>query len=752
MIRRALHLGCWTDLGAKWLMRAFIALGLLSFPALIAQAAFEDTGTGARPTALAGTYASQADDVLSLMYNPAGLARLEEKELTSEYSRLYAGLSDGSNLSQYFLGYGQPIRTGGTLALGWKQFSLDDLYKERTFALGYGEWVTSRVAAGFTLKQLHLSYGVPSMSVDDAGNITGGAPSLFARNGASKTTYSADLGTLVKLRETTTLGIALQDINQPNIALSPDDEDVVPLTIRTAISQALPRRLTLGLGLTVRESQPGSKDQTWAASAEKWWATDTFGDLGLRGSYAHGSRQFRQMVMGAGYRFSRIQLDYAFIFNITGVGLGDTMGTHRFSMSFRFGAPKSAEEKTLADDKNLKKKKKKGMQDSLLYELAAAAEQEKDKPAAEPTKPEHKTESTAKTAELVAEEKVVVTKTAAAPAASPLTAGEAFVEDGLPNTTPAAVTVSTTPMLVVPVAVVRAQPTPAPAAVSVADIELPLVTDASAAVGAPIVSREGLLAELSTLLTAYRQEASVGRTTDERLAALEPVFSVLYRYFDGAQHDTVVQMALSDSLDDAVRDYGRLRANGASEKERLDALTRTLETFLENAMRKRTWNMADARERRYKSWLRKAWNREHLLVATQATASRRLAYLQALVQQALLLERAPAAPVAKPVKPKKVKAPVVAPPAPVKAPVKVKAPAPARPTATPLSAAEARYRMALRTYAQMLRSGARANARMSFLEKVLKDCEKAGLECSEAYEEFEASYYEVMRGLRAGGR
>ncbi len=76
-------------------------------------AAFEDVGTGARPTVMGGTYVAAGDNVESLMYNPAGLAQLHTHELTSEYSRLYTGLSDGSALEQYFVGYGQPIKYGG---------------------------------------------------------------------------------------------------------------------------------------------------------------------------------------------------------------------------------------------------------------------------------------------------------------------------------------------------------------------------------------------------------------------------------------------------------------------------------------------------------------------------------------------------------------------------------------------------------------------------------------------------------------
>ena len=202
----------------KKLLIAFTLMA--SFLAPLSFAAFEDKGTGARATALGDTYVVLGDDVLSLAYNPAGLARVHQKEVTSEYAKLYAGLSDGSNLSQTYLAYGQPISWGGTLAFSWKQFSLDSLYKERTLSLGYGEWLTDSVTlSAAPWKQLYHSFGVPNMIVDNNGNVQSGTPNFFVQNGNSQTAYSADLGVLYRITDQHTLGISIQDINEPNVWL-----------------------------------------------------------------------------------------------------------------------------------------------------------------------------------------------------------------------------------------------------------------------------------------------------------------------------------------------------------------------------------------------------------------------------------------------------------------------------------------------------------------------------------------------------
>ena len=57
-----------------------------------AQAAYELTGWGARPTGLAGAYSAIGDDVNSVFFNPAGIARLKHGEFIAMESRPYMGL------------------------------------------------------------------------------------------------------------------------------------------------------------------------------------------------------------------------------------------------------------------------------------------------------------------------------------------------------------------------------------------------------------------------------------------------------------------------------------------------------------------------------------------------------------------------------------------------------------------------------------------------------------------------------------
>jgi LysM repeat protein len=322
----------------RGIQRLSLALAMALLMGMPVRAAFENTGTGARPVAMGGTYVVVGDDVQSLEVNPAGLAKMDQKEVTSEYSKLYSGLSDQSNISQYFFGYGQRIKYGGTVALGWKQLSLDSLYTERAVSLGYGEWINTRVALGVALKQLYHSFAIPNTIVDNSGNIRSGTPDFFQKYGNSNTAYSADLGIIGRITDRHTLGISIQDVNEPNIALSNEYRRIVPRTTNVGLSYKVSSDFLLAGALTMRQTLSNQTDYTWTGAAEKWWQTQTNGSVGLRGSIASGSREFRQIAFGPAYHVHGFELDYTVLFNLSGISFNDTSGTHRFSLTYRFGA------------------------------------------------------------------------------------------------------------------------------------------------------------------------------------------------------------------------------------------------------------------------------------------------------------------------------------------------------------------------------------------------------------------------------
>lgn len=73
-------------------MRPLLLAMLLAGPALGAEtAAFLDVGAGARATALGGAYTALADDSDALYWNPAGLARMEKRQVSLSHAELGGG-------------------------------------------------------------------------------------------------------------------------------------------------------------------------------------------------------------------------------------------------------------------------------------------------------------------------------------------------------------------------------------------------------------------------------------------------------------------------------------------------------------------------------------------------------------------------------------------------------------------------------------------------------------------------------------
>jgi hypothetical protein len=116
--------------------------GSLLFGTLVS-ADFEEVGTAARPWGMANAYTALATDHLALSYNPAGLSILENPEAGVGYNRLWAGLTDQSNVGSGHVMLAAPLRmisptVPGGAGFGYSNTYLAGVYAEQTIALGYG--------------------------------------------------------------------------------------------------------------------------------------------------------------------------------------------------------------------------------------------------------------------------------------------------------------------------------------------------------------------------------------------------------------------------------------------------------------------------------------------------------------------------------------------------------------------------------------------------------------------------------------
>jgi len=308
---------------------AFLCLPLHSF------ASFERQDTGARASGLGGAFAAVGGDVHALFYNPAGLSYLGRNELSSSYGRLFMGLDDGSNLSSSLLLYGAPVKTWGSFGAGWLETDLDSLYKERTLALGYGRSLTDSLAVGAALKQLQVSVAAPETGYDNSGQVTSKADSVFL-NGQSARGMGVDIGILYEPVAKHSIGLSLSNINQPEVSISKADSNRIPLLARLGFSRRSSAFMFTS-ELRTQKLLDDKRDWQGILAGESWKKLGRGLKFAMRGSIAYGSRSFSQLTLGLGCRTSGMELDYAFVMPLSGISFGSTAGTHKFSLSVRFG-------------------------------------------------------------------------------------------------------------------------------------------------------------------------------------------------------------------------------------------------------------------------------------------------------------------------------------------------------------------------------------------------------------------------------
>jgi len=308
----------------------FVCAVLLAICIQNAKAQFEYTGSGARATAMGNAFTALADDAFSIYYNPAGLSRISWREIGLDYEKLYAGLKDDSNLYDGSVTgvYHKPGT--GTFGLGIHNFSLSGYYMENTFMLSYGgRFFKTKFSQGVNLKILSKSYG-KTLYTENAVNLNGGPPrggkDPVFENGYTKTGFAADIGLLYDFSQHHSIGLTLNNINEPNMGLS--SEDIVPMMAKIGYAYRS-YEFNIPFDFTIFK-----KNYTAYAGIERSFMQKMF----LRAGAGLGSKEYTNISAGMGWKQnSAFNLDYSFNYPIRGIS--NTYGTHKITLTLKFGAP-----------------------------------------------------------------------------------------------------------------------------------------------------------------------------------------------------------------------------------------------------------------------------------------------------------------------------------------------------------------------------------------------------------------------------
>ena len=310
-----------------WLaLFGFLCFQLVTPPA---EAAFVGR-PGVRALGMGGAFVAQADDASAGLWNPAGLAQLKQAELVANYSALHTGLGD-DNLGRSYLGYTHPIGAMGALGVNLIRLQTP-LYSETTAGLSYSH----------RFNFLHIGGSVKGLFGNFEENEYTEKDPLFQEYGRLTEAVSFDLGVLLRLTDALSLGVALANLNEPNLALEDGQEDLLPREIKAGVRAKLSEKLAANLDFTWRDMTIRDRKDTNLHLGLESWLTD---EIGFR-----AGANYYDLTAGASYRFNRpsgtFQLDYAFNYpmpfeigdDIVPEPLIGTTGTHQFALSVGFSS------------------------------------------------------------------------------------------------------------------------------------------------------------------------------------------------------------------------------------------------------------------------------------------------------------------------------------------------------------------------------------------------------------------------------
>ncbi|MCK5241271.1 PhnD/SsuA/transferrin family substrate-binding protein [bacterium] len=318
-----------TILKKEMLKTVALQVGCLFFSlmAMSAQAYFQESAYGVRPAGMGEAFVSVADDANTVMYNPAGFARIADIEIMGMYSDLYSNLKARLYTGQSdYAGYHMvsaaiPLKAAaGAFGLAWKQFN-STFYKENTFSLSYGRRLLSQegLEAGITLKGLQWLVEANDYTTD---------PAYFPYKERHKWGLTADLGLLAGIAKDFNVGLAIDNIIPVDMGLTVSE--VIPIIVRLGLAYRWYwNRTNMDYLQTIFEITARNNVYVPKLGVEAWIIKKIFA---LRTGI-----NTNRFTSGLSFKYSRpgrplsLQFDYAFGYSFH---IPDNWGSHRVGLTF----------------------------------------------------------------------------------------------------------------------------------------------------------------------------------------------------------------------------------------------------------------------------------------------------------------------------------------------------------------------------------------------------------------------------------
>jgi hypothetical protein len=233
-------------------MQAKVIFLLASVP-WIALAGLENSGHGARPSALSNAFVALGRSPWSTVYNPAGLASCVEVGCAAFVSPQQFGLKELRSISVAGVFPFPSIAVG---VVGG-QFGFE-LYRETSFSLGVGGTIEDGIALGITLNLDRIAidrYGEVTVSTADGGVLVDVTDGLRLGFVWKNTTASAIGTTGEALPQVQSFGVCYELSASSRLSLELEKDIRFPFDLKLGYEHELLQALTLRLGMSSNPRQ-----------------------------------------------------------------------------------------------------------------------------------------------------------------------------------------------------------------------------------------------------------------------------------------------------------------------------------------------------------------------------------------------------------------------------------------------------------------------------------------------------------------
>jgi hypothetical protein len=258
-------------------------------------------GIGARALAMGGAFVAVADDATATLWNPAGLAQLEDTRLAGMSTDLY-----GMGITHQYIGAVTTFANLG-IGLGWERASIDgQIIDEGGVQGGTFTWVEQAIVGSLATNVLDVAMAGANVKYYLADNGLGDAASGFG----------FDLGLLVSLGDMFVIGVNAMDLAGSTLTWDGGTTDVISGLYKAGLAMKLADdRLVLATDVDF--------DGTDLGNTHVGVEFQVIDELALRGGVVLTDNfQDYYFTVGAGINVAGLYVDAAYILEET---LGNTL-------------------------------------------------------------------------------------------------------------------------------------------------------------------------------------------------------------------------------------------------------------------------------------------------------------------------------------------------------------------------------------------------------------------------------------------